>query len=156
MEYYQKIRNIREDKDLKQYEFAEMIKVLPKTYNLYENGVRSIPYPVLSKILRRLNLSLDYLLELSNRRVYPNLKRIHVEDISVNFKKYRKKKGLSQKAMAQLLNCSQQTLSGYESGKLKIPIEVLRKFCQITQISADTIAGRTKEVRILKKIPSVN
>lgn len=155
MEYYQKIRNIREDLDLKQYKFAESLHVLPKTYNLYENGVRTIPWSTLSKILCKLNLSLDYILELSDEKFYPSLRKIQVEEIATNFKHYRKKMGYSQKEMAEFLNCRQQTLSSYECGKLKIPIETLKKFCQITQISADTITGRTKKVRILKKTPSL-
>ena len=61
MQYYQRIRNIREDKDLKQYQFANLIGVRPKTYNLYENGLRSIPIPVLNKILQEFDLSLDYI-----------------------------------------------------------------------------------------------
>lgn len=150
LEYYQKIRNMREDLDLKQYEFAELINVLPKTYNLYENGIRTIPWSVLSKILQKLNVSMDYILELSEQQCYPNLRKIQVEEIASNFKNYRKKMNLSQKEMATYLNCSQQTLSSYENGNLRIPIDTFKKFCQITQISADTISGRTSKVQILK------
>lgn len=151
MEYYQKIRNIREDMDYKQYEFAELIHVLPKTYSSYEKGTRSISYPVLSRILKKLNLSLDYILELSDQRVYPNLQKIDINVIPKNFKYYRNKMNLSQKEMADLLNCRQQTLSSYEKGYIKIPIDVLKRFCEVTHISADTITGRTESERILKK-----
>lgn len=154
MEYYQKIRNVREDMDLKQYEFAKLIHVLPKTYNLYENGLRQIPFRILNRILKELNLSLDYILGFSEASTYPDLKGIRIHALYKNLRIFRKKMGLSQKEMAALLNCNQQTLSEYERGNLTIPLPTFKKFCEVTRVSADTIAGRTKEIRILEKIPN--
>lgn len=154
MNYYQKIRNIREDRDFKQYQFACEIGVKPKAYNLYENGLRSIPYDVLSRILMKLEVSLDYVLGLSNRSTYPHLQSIELHTLHKNLKLYRKKLGKSQEDMAFLLNCSQQAISDYESGKLKIPLEILEKFCRITKVSADTITGRTDTVYTIQKVPN--
>jgi len=152
VEYYQRIRNVREDKDILQYELADLIGIKSKTYNLYENGLRSIPFPVLSKVLDELDLSLDYVLGLSEKRTYPNLKEIHVDILQKNLRTYRKKMRLSQMEMSNLLNCSQQALSEYERGNLAIPLLTLKTFCQITRISADTIAGRTNTLRTLEKV----
>ena len=151
MEYYQRIRNIREDMDLKQYEFANKIGVLPKTYNLYENGLRAIPIDVFNKILKEFCLSLDYVLGLSDTKVYPNLKPMVKDSISENFKNFRKLSGMSQTEVANLLNCNQQTLSEYERGCIKVPWEILREFCILMKISADTVTGRTKKIISLKE-----
>lgn len=151
MEYYQRIRNIREDMDLKQYEFANKIGVLPKTYNLYENGLRAIPIDTLNKILKEFNLSLDYVLGLSDAKNYPNLKPIDKVAISENLRNFRKSSGMSQTEVADLLNCNQQTLSEYERGSIKVPWEILREFCILMKISADTLTSRTSKKISLKE-----
>ena len=144
MEYYQRIKNIREDRDIKQYKLAELINVSPKSYNLYENGHRSMPLSVLSKVLNELNLSLDYILELSDTTKYSNMKDMKESILAHNLRKYRINLKYTQKEMSSLLNCNQQTLSEYERGNLRIPIEIIKKFSEITNISSDTLTGRCK------------
>lgn len=144
MEYYQRIKNIREDRDIKQYKLAELINVSPKSYNLYENGHRSMPLSVLSKVLNKLNLSLDYILELSDTTKYSNMKDMKESILAHNLRKYRINLKYTQKEMSSLLNCNQQTLSEYERGNLRIPIEIIKKFSEITNISSDTLTGRCK------------
>lgn len=149
MEYYQIIRNIREDKDIKQYEFAKMINAKPKNYNLYENGHRSMPLDILNNAINILDISLDYVLGLNTRANYPDLGNINSKVLAKNFRIYRKILGYTQEEMAFNLNCTQQTLSEYERGRLKIPIETLKKFSLITNVSTDTLTGRTnKEIHL--------
>lgn len=144
MEYYKRIRNIREDNDIKQYEFANSIAVLPKTYNLYESGRRTLPMDILDKILVELNLSLDYVFEL---KPYPENIEYHpldLEQYARNIRKYRKLNHLTQDEMAKRLGCNQQTLSEYERGKLVMPPPTLQKFCKELAVSADVVTGRKK------------
>ena len=42
MELYEKIRNIREDKDINQKDMAKYLHMHPTTYNAYEKGKRTI------------------------------------------------------------------------------------------------------------------
>lgn len=144
MEYYQRIRNIREDRDIKQYKLAESINVSHKSYNLYENGHRSMPLDILSKVLNNLNLSLDYVLGLTDITNYPHMRDINLDILTSNLKKYRQTLKYTQSEMASLLNCNQQTLSEYERNNLRIPIEIVKRLAEITNISADTLTGRCK------------
>lgn len=143
MQYYQKIKNIREDRDIKQYVLAKKLNVNRKTYSLYENGMRSFPLNKLSIILKEFNISLDYLLELTDIETYDNLGDIDISIIRENFKKYRIIYGLSQKELGKLINISQQTISAYENGIIKIPIDAIRLFSDKLNISSDTLTGRT-------------
>ncbi len=65
MELYEKIRNLREDKDIKQKDMAKYLHMQPTTYNAYENGKRTISADLLKNICIFLNVSADELLDLN-------------------------------------------------------------------------------------------
>lgn len=63
---YQKIRDLREDHDLKQRELAEYLNCSQRVYSNYELGQRDIPTDVLIKLSAFYNVSVDYILGLTN------------------------------------------------------------------------------------------
>lgn len=67
---YQKIRDLREDHDLKQRELAEYLHCSQRVYSNYELGQRDIPTEVLIKLSNFYGVSVDYILGLT-----PNPKR---------------------------------------------------------------------------------
>ena len=70
---YERIRNLREDKDLTQQQVADMLFVNRRTYAAYENGVNSMTPETLVKLAKIHNVSVDYLLGLTdNPKPYSN------------------------------------------------------------------------------------
>ena len=63
---YQRIRDLREDRDLKQRHLAEYLNCSQQVYSNYELGQRDIPTDVLIKPSSFYNVSVDYLLGLTN------------------------------------------------------------------------------------------
>ena len=63
---YQKIRDLREDRDLKQREIAEYLHCSQRVYSNYELGQRDIPTDILIKLSNYYNVSVDYLLGLTS------------------------------------------------------------------------------------------
>ena len=63
---YRRIRNLREDNDLTQQNVADELNVNRRTYAAYENGVNSMTPETLIKIAEFYNVSVDYLLELTD------------------------------------------------------------------------------------------
>lgn len=59
---YERIRNLREDKDLTQAEMAKHLNIAQRTYSRYENDERGIPIEILSKLADYHNTSIDYLI----------------------------------------------------------------------------------------------
>ncbi len=59
---YKRIRDLREDRDLKQKEVAAYLKCSQVCYSYYENGQRDIPTDVLIKLSQLYDTSIDYLL----------------------------------------------------------------------------------------------
>ena len=71
MKAYKRIRDMREDKDLTQTQLAKEINVSQRTYSYYENGERTIPPEILIALAKFYNVSVDYILELSDNPI-PN------------------------------------------------------------------------------------
>ncbi len=63
---YRRIRELREDKDLKQSQLAQALNVTQTTYSRYESGALDIPSHTLKKIALFHAVSVDYLLELTD------------------------------------------------------------------------------------------
>ncbi len=63
---YERIRALREDRDLKQKEIAQLLQVSQGTYSRYESGYLDIPSSVLIKLASFYGVSVDYLLGLTD------------------------------------------------------------------------------------------
>ena len=60
---FRNLKNIREDRDIKQKEIAAMLNVSQNTYSQYETGVISLTAEVLIKLSDFYDVSIDYLLD---------------------------------------------------------------------------------------------
>jgi transcriptional regulator with XRE-family HTH domain len=69
---YSRIRELREDKDLSQTEFAKVLGMSQTGYSKYETGENDIPTGILIAIAKYYKTSVDYLLGLTNvKKPYP-------------------------------------------------------------------------------------
>ena len=66
--YQNRLRDLREDKDLKQKDLAEMLKIHQTTYSDYELGRLNIPVATLHILADFYKVSTDYLLGRTNRK----------------------------------------------------------------------------------------
>ena len=72
---YQKIRDLREDKDLTQKQIAKILNCSQRIYSNYERGEVDIPTQVLIKLAEFHGTSVDFLLGLTDeKRPYPRKK----------------------------------------------------------------------------------
>ena len=63
---YQRIRDLRKDRDLKQREVAEYLNCSQRIYSNYELGQRDIPTDVLIRLSMFYDVSVDYLLGITS------------------------------------------------------------------------------------------
>ena len=69
---YQRIRDLREDRDMTQSEVAEILNCTQVCYSNYETGKRDIPTEVLTKLAELHGTSTDYLLNRTTiKKPYP-------------------------------------------------------------------------------------
>lgn len=64
-EYYEILRELREDRDLKQADVAALLSTTQQVYSRYENGVNEMPIRHLRTLCKYYRVSADYVLGLS-------------------------------------------------------------------------------------------
>ena len=69
---YRRIRDLREDRDKTQAELAKALNCSQQVYSNYELGQRDIPTDILIKISKYYNVSVDYILGISDN---PNISK---------------------------------------------------------------------------------
>lgn len=65
---YIRIRNLREDSDITQAQMSKILNCSQQVYSNYELGQRDIPTDILIKLSKYYNVSIDYLLGLTNKK----------------------------------------------------------------------------------------
>ena len=66
MHYTQRLKDLREDKDLKQEAIAITLNITRQQYQLYESGKRKLPIDYLIKLCNFYNVSADYILGITD------------------------------------------------------------------------------------------
>lgn len=67
-----RLRNLREDRDLNQTQISKMLNISQVAYSYYELNKRSVPIEILSKLADFYNTSVDYLIYRTNEeKPYP-------------------------------------------------------------------------------------
>ncbi len=71
----ERLKEIRDDRDLTQTEVAKVLKISQVQYSRYETGLRLIPVDKLVLLANYYNTSVDYLIGITNeRKSYPKQK----------------------------------------------------------------------------------
>lgn len=68
MYIYPRLRDLREDKDLKQYHIAEVLKTTREQYSRWERGAQEIPLHHIITLARYYKVSMDYIVGLTNKK----------------------------------------------------------------------------------------
>ncbi len=68
---FKRIRDLREDNDIKQSDIANRLHITQPQYQLYESGKRQIPVDILIRLAAIYDVSIDYLLGLTNAKKAP-------------------------------------------------------------------------------------
>ncbi len=71
----ERLKEIRNDKDYTQKDIADYLNISQVQYSRYETGIRIIPIDLLAKLANLYQVSIDYLLGLTDiRNPYPQSK----------------------------------------------------------------------------------
>ena len=141
---FQRLVETREDFNLKQKDIANILNITQQSYSLWENGTKIIPLKHLNSLCNYYNVSMDYMLGLSNTRHYDVI-NIDIDKslIGKRLREFRIENNITQTELAKLLNTTHSTISAYESGKTTILTAFAYEICNKYNISMDYLCGRT-------------
>lgn len=66
MGYYQRLKDLREDKEITQEELAKIIYTSQRQYSRWETGQYDIPFEIIIKLANYYNVSIDYIAGITN------------------------------------------------------------------------------------------
>lgn len=66
MYFYPRLKDLREDKDLKQETIAKYLNTSQKQYSRWERGEREIPFHNIIELAKFYNISIDYIAGITN------------------------------------------------------------------------------------------
>ncbi len=72
MQYYPRLRDLREDKDLTQEQLVRILQMHKTTYTNYEQGKREPPFELIIKLAKFYQVSIDYIAGLTDN---PDIKK---------------------------------------------------------------------------------
>ena len=147
------LKYIRDEYDLKQKDIANILGVAPSTYSVWETNTNIIPLNRLITFCTHFNVSLDFVLGLTNTIKYDNMRdeidyALHRKRIKV----LRKHHNYTQTDIANLLKTDPGVISRYENGKTIILTAFLIDYAKIFNVSSDYIMGRIDEAIPLNEI----
>lgn len=75
LNYYPRLRDLREDGDLSQQQVADYLGMKQPQYSRYERGLRDVPSDILIRLAGLYGTSVDYILGLTHEKApYPRQK----------------------------------------------------------------------------------
>ena len=69
----------------------------------------------------------------------------------MKLRELREDRDLTQKQIADMLSCKQNTYQQYESGKRQLPLQALKALCLFYKVSADYILDLPKDLDYPKR-----
>ncbi len=151
MLYKERLKELRENRDLKQTEISDILTIKSGDYSQYEREYTIMPIKHLNFLCNYFNVSLDYIFNFTDILNYRNVsKEINKILSGQRLKEFRKENKLTQKQFANILNVSNTTISEYENGNNTIATPFLYDICKKYNISADYLLGKTDSPKYLK------
>lgn len=137
---FEKMKEIRETKELKQWQIANELKVDRSTYAGWETGKDTIPLRKLYELSNYYKISIDYITGLSkkNNYIYSG-DSIDLNRVAKNLKKLRIDNNLKQRDIFNMLNIASSSYSVYETGQTLIQTSFIYQIAKKYNSSIDKI-----------------
>ena len=134
---------LREENDMTQSEIGQIVGTKKVSVCNWEKNKAIIPLKKLNLLCNYFNVSMDYILKLSDEK-NSNTNNIVLDKVLIgnNIKKIRQQNNLSQMALAKSLNTTQSTIWAYETGKTLILTAFAYQICVKYNISMDWLCGK--------------
>ena len=146
---FERLYYLRTRHDLTQQQMGNIVNVKKYSICNWETGREIIPLSKLNLYSNYFDVSMDYLLGLSNNKGFSNKTILNKNIIGNNIKYIRKINNLTQRDLAKILNTTHSAISAYENGKSLIITAFAYQLCKKFNISLDSLCSK-EEILIQK------
>lgn len=141
-----RLKDIREDNDISQEEISNILGVNRSTYSMWELEMNIIPLKVLCDFADYFNVSIDYVLGLTNNKNSKNIiKGLNSKTLGTNLRKLRNKYNVSQEYIGNMLGLTQACIARYEKGLGGISVLSVYKLSKEFKVSISELCGKIKK-----------
>ncbi len=142
-----RLKDIREESELKQFTVSQLLGVARGTYSLWELELDIIPIKRLIEFCKIFNCSVDYALGFTNIKNYKgNRSKININLSSKRLKDLRKQKKYTQEYIAKELDINRSLISKYEKGHTIISTTFLIEYVKLFKVSSDYLLGKIDKI----------
>lgn len=150
MNITERLKNLREEKNLRIYDISKFLEIDKDLYGKYERQNVIIPIKHLVNISEYFNVSIDYIFSFNDLKQYNDNSSVKLELMSRRLKELRKENKLTQEKLASEIKTNKSVICAYEKGKRIIPTPFLYEICKKYKISADYLLGKIDNPKYLK------
>lgn len=140
-----RLKDIREDNDINQEEMAKILGVNRSTYSMWELEMNVIPLRVLCNFADYFNVSIDYVLGLSNNKNPKNIiKGLELKVLGANLRNLRNQNKVSQEYIGNILGLTQACIARYEKGLGGMSVISMYRLSKEFKVSIGELCGKIK------------
>ncbi len=141
-----RLEELRELKDLKSKDLANILKVSKSTYSQWEHDKIPIPTKRIIQISHFYKINIDYIFHLTDLKKEINYESdIDLKEIGKHLKEIRLELGLTLRELGEKLNTAFSSLASYERGEVLIQSDILINLCKISNYSIDYVLGQSND-----------
>ena len=147
-----KLIDLREEKNLKSKDMAEVFGVNKSTYSEWENDKIPIPTRRIIQLSEYHKTNIDYIMKLSSVRKEMNPTTLDLKLIGKRLHEVRIENKLSLRDLSKKLNTSFSALAYYERGERLIKSDTLFGISKLGGYSIDWLLGKSDDKYLKKRL----
>ena len=139
---FDRIKEIRKDRDLTQSDVANYLNIKLYTYSKYEININIPSLETVYNISKMFYLDIDYVIGLSDKKVKKEYPKYNARLIAHNLRYLRESKNLTRQQLAMKLGVTQSSIHRYENMLCNPSLQVIYKYSKIFKISFNDLCTK--------------
>ena len=137
-----RLKEVRNDKGIKQSEIAEYLGIKKDTYSKYETNGAIPSLETIFYFSKYFQLNIDFVLGLEDKRTNAKYDEYDKFLIANNLKYLRNKNNLTQISLGKKINVTHAAINFYEKGKTNPSLNIVYKYVKLFHITFHDLCAK--------------